>query len=148
MKSSPTGSPHPAEIALFQLFTGIRNFEQTIREQTSLSLSEIFLLQHLSLKGASRMKDIAQLFLIKFSTLTSVIDKLEAKNLVIRKKSPQDRRVVLLSATAKGRKVHRDFHGMLRQLIGTWETESDPHTFLRTVEGIEIGLRELGLENR
>lgn len=64
--------------------------------------------QYAALNAAARMPDIEQGALaraIGFDTSTTggVVDRLERQGLIVRKQSPQDRRVRLLATTAAGR---------------------------------------------
>jgi DNA-binding MarR family transcriptional regulator len=52
--------------------------------------------------GCPRLRDVADTLRITPRSATDVVDQLEAKNLVIRKPDPADRRAVLLDLTAEG----------------------------------------------
>lgn len=51
------------------------------------------------------MSDIGQVLSLDLSTLTRITDRLVEKNLVIRKSDPQDRRVVRISLTRRGKEI-------------------------------------------
>jgi DNA-binding MarR family transcriptional regulator len=56
---------------------------------------------------ASRMGEIAHLTAIEVSTLTRIVDSMEAQGLVRRRRDPADARVVWVEASARGRSVAR-----------------------------------------
>jgi len=51
--------------------------------------------------------ELASIVLLKQPTLTKLLDRMESDGLVIRENHPEDRRKVLLNATASGRRVAR-----------------------------------------
>jgi len=54
-----------------------------------------------------RMSDLSQVTSIEVSTLTRLVDGMEKKGLVIRRRKAEDGRVVTLDATPAGRKLTR-----------------------------------------
>jgi DNA-binding MarR family transcriptional regulator len=55
--------------------------------------------------GPQKMKHIGETFGIKFSTLTSLVDKIEDAGLIKRVNSKDDRRSVLITLSKKGKKL-------------------------------------------
>ena len=55
-----------------------------------------------------QMRDIASKFNIELPSATSLVDNLVKENLVLRSNDPQDRRAVLISLSAKGKKLLTD----------------------------------------
>ena len=56
-------------------------------------------------RGPATLAELRHSFGHKRSTLTAVVDRLEAKGLVRRRRSPSDRRSVVVALTAAGRPV-------------------------------------------
>ena len=56
--------------------------------------------------AAGTMGELAARTLVSVSRLTSVVDRLVAKGLVVRTRSERDRRVVRVGLTARGRALH------------------------------------------
>ena len=56
-------------------------------------------------RDGRRMGDLSQTTAIEVSTLTRLVDGMERKRLVARRRDPQDARVVLLHVTAAGRRL-------------------------------------------
>lgn len=72
--------------------------------------------------------DIAKELMLTLGTVTTSLNKLEKKGYVLRTRSSQDRRVVYLSLTKKGRVIyhlHKKFHRVMidRILKGMGESE-------------------------
>lgn len=51
------------------------------------------------------------------ATLTRILDILERKSLIIRKKSPEDRRAFLIYTTDKGKKLKEEVHPFIEKLF-------------------------------
>ncbi len=64
--------------------------------------SEFMFLQHLCDAGTSKASDLAEEFQVNLSHITSVTDKLVAKNLITRVRPKSDRRIVELQITSEG----------------------------------------------
>ncbi|ABB14829.1 MarR family winged helix-turn-helix transcriptional regulator [Carboxydothermus hydrogenoformans] len=74
-------------------------------EKTGLSSQELFVLEHLQEGEKFRFGQFARKFGLKPSTLTGIIDRLEQKGLVMRKRDEKDRKAVYLVLTDKGREL-------------------------------------------
>jgi len=78
-----------------------------------LTQGEAHLLAHLLEAGPSPLAALHAAFAHKRSTLTSYLDRLEARGLVTRTVSPEDRRAFVVALTREGRplatRVHRRF---------------------------------------
>ena len=70
----------------------------------------------ISKEGPQRMKSIGERFKIKFSTLTSLVDKIERLNLVKRVNSKEDRRSILVTLTKKGKKMLDEYNQQITDL--------------------------------
>jgi DNA-binding MarR family transcriptional regulator len=68
-----------------------------------VTLQEMQVISFLFSRGSVKMTDIAEYLLFGLSNLTAIVDKLEAKNIVKRVRSDEDRRVVLVSLTSEGK---------------------------------------------
>ncbi|MFZ5943083.1 MAG: MarR family winged helix-turn-helix transcriptional regulator [Bacillota bacterium] len=69
----------------------------------TLSKTEIFILLILLREKELKVSDISKRLNLPFSTTTSIVDRLEQKNLVERLRSKEDRRVVMVSLSQKGK---------------------------------------------
>ena len=67
-----------------------------------LNISEFGVLEMLHHKGAQPVQKIAEKILVTSGTITYVIDKLQKKGLVYRKKCQKDKRVCYICLTEKG----------------------------------------------
>ncbi len=70
-----------------------------------LTISQSVTLSSLGYKRSCKMSELAQSISMNMSTLTPVVDSLIQKRLVLRRRSKDDRRVVLVQLTEKGKKA-------------------------------------------
>lgn len=68
-----------------------------------LTITELKILKSLSVEGPSPMTKFASEFFLSAPSVTGVIDRLEGEGLVERERGSEDRRVVMVRITHKGR---------------------------------------------
>ena len=68
-----------------------------------VSQAEAHVLSHLADRGEATIGEIHRAFGHKRSTLTSVLDRLEGRQLITREVSPEDRRSFVVTLTRQGR---------------------------------------------
>jgi DNA-binding MarR family transcriptional regulator len=77
--------------------------------QGNLGLQDLKVLESLGENGPQMMRVLAEHLGLAVNSMTSVIDQLEAKQLVVRVRSEVDRRVVNVDLTPEGRKIFELF---------------------------------------
>ena len=80
-----------------------------VADQTGLSISQFGVLEALFHIGPMCQKDIAAKQLKSGGNVTMVVDNLEKEVLVRRERSEQDRRMIMVHLTRKGRKLIGDY---------------------------------------
>jgi DNA-binding MarR family transcriptional regulator len=91
------------------------------RTAGAVTQAEALILAHLAEHGTSTINTLHRVFLHRRSTLTSVIDRLEAKGLVGRRPADDDRRSFAVELTRAGRTQARSILRALDELRGTVE---------------------------
>ncbi|HOF84561.1 MAG TPA: MarR family transcriptional regulator [Treponemataceae bacterium] len=87
--------------AIRRIQTALRRFEQSLREQSGLTLNEAFCLCTLK-RGVHEPGHIARELELSPSRLSRVLDVLEQRGLITRTISPEDRRNIAVSLTETG----------------------------------------------
>jgi DNA-binding MarR family transcriptional regulator len=91
------------------------------RHAPDLTQAEAHILCHLHEFGDSPVSALHRAFAHKRSTLTSVLDRLEARGLVTRESSPKDRRSFVIKLTSSGKKkaarIHRQLESLEAQVL-------------------------------
>ena len=109
---------------LVVLFKDINEIEEkAIRtgQYKNMTANDMHVIEAIGLNGAKNMSAVAKALNVTTGTLTIAINSLVKKNYVERVRSEEDRRVVLVSLTSKGRKAfhhHKKFHDdMIAQIV-------------------------------
>jgi DNA-binding MarR family transcriptional regulator len=98
-----------AHRSAFVLITAVeRQLTATVAadlEREGVTIEQWRVLDELSQREGLSMSEIASLAMLPAPTLTKIVDRLVAQNLVHRRSDPYDRRRVLVLLTARGRAV-------------------------------------------
>lgn len=84
-------------------------------EKYGINLGQAFVLFALMENDGSTISEVANRTRIENSSLTNIVDRLEKEGLVERRLDPQDRRIIRLFITGKGRELGEQVLNM-----GTW----------------------------
>ena len=117
---------------LVQLFNDILLIEEKTLQNgplSDLSVTEIHTIEAIGMYKDRTMTEVAQDLKITVGTLTTAINKLIKKGYVERKRTEEDRRVVLIHATKKGKlayRLHEKFHSdMINETIGVLDEDQE-----------------------
>jgi len=109
-------SANTLEKQLLQLRDAFRQHQNEVRKQYKISANEMEIILYINDFGPQRMKAVGEKFKIKFSTLTSLVDKIERLNLVKRVNSKEDRRSILVTVTKKGKRMLEEYNNQIKVL--------------------------------
>jgi DNA-binding MarR family transcriptional regulator len=112
----------------------------------SVTQAEAHVLSHLGDRGAATIGEIHKAFGHKRSTLTSVLDRLEARQLVTRGVNAEDRRSFVVSLTRQGRSLAAKVSAHLERLeadVRKRVSRTDLEAFHRVAAAV-AELAELG----
>lgn len=143
--TSPTASVRQDEDVkklqeyLYELTEVYRKHQHYIKLKYKISSLDMEIIQLIVLQGPKKMKEIGDHFQIKLSTLTSIIDKIENQKLVKRVNSRDDRRVVYLETTRKGKNLYDQYHMYLSEMAREMRGEMNDSEF----EGFLLGLQKM-----
>jgi DNA-binding MarR family transcriptional regulator len=105
-----------------------------------LSQGEAHILAQLAASAPATVADLHRGLAHKRSTLTSILDRLEARGFVTRSVGENDRRTFVITPTAKGKRVARQVHDHLTDLeraIARRVTGDDVRGFMKVIEAVE-----------
>jgi MarR family transcriptional regulator, 2-MHQ and catechol-resistance regulon repressor len=103
-----------------------RNSEKNLAS-LGLALAELRILKALQERGSSPMNTFSAATMLSQPTITGIVDRLEARGLVERVRSSQDRREVLIAITPKGSRAYSKGIEMHRRFVE------------RSLSGLEAG---------
>lgn len=117
---------------LVHLFDDILKIEEKTLQNGALkdlSVTELHTLEAIGMYSERTMSEVAQDLKITVGTLTTAINKLIKKDYVVRKRIEEDRRVVLVKLTKKGKlayRLHEKFHNdMIRETVNGLSEEEE-----------------------
>src|SRR5271169_2849938 len=94
-------------VKLTRAANAARNFASRSLNDTGLTLTQFAVLEALYHIGPMSLSDISQKILTTGGNLTMVVGNLEKQGLAHRQQSPEDRRVLIVVLTAKGKLLIR-----------------------------------------
>ena len=106
------GSRDPGREAwqlLSQLAPLLRSHWADMAGQFDLTPAQAFALRRIEPGHPVPMNGLAEVLLCDASNVTGIVDKLEARGLIERQASPEDRRVKMLAITERGAELRRKF---------------------------------------
>jgi DNA-binding MarR family transcriptional regulator len=115
----------------------------TIRDRSSglfslnLTIQQLRVLMLLFAEGGTSAHKLAEAIGVSLATLTGIVDRLEARELVHRSLDPQDRRVRRIDLTTEGRTLVGDFIELGRERKRKLLHRLDPRVLRNLVEAVE-----------
>ena len=118
---------HDILVRLFQEILDIESKALITSEFKDISVNDMHIIEAIGEKEPKNMSTVAKIMSVTVGTLTIAINSLVKKGYVHRERSEEDRRVVLISLTEKGRKAnahHQKFHdGMIQAVLKDLDEE-------------------------
>lgn len=146
MIHQPPSIAHQQHRLIHDIFVLLDDGDRQVLEATKLTPLEFSVLQRLATDKGRRLTDIGAELLCVKSTITRLVDRLEADGLVRRTPDPDDRRAQRLLLTQRGVEV--------RELAATLHNESVERRMALLAPDEQVLLRSLleklrsGLRNR
>lgn len=129
---------------LVELFNDILDIEAAALKNTDFAeftVNEFHIIEAIGLGEAKTMSETALLTGVTIGTLTTSIDRLIRKDAVVRQRDENDRRVVLISLTEKGKDAyqhHHKFHEeMTDSIINSLQPEDDG-VLIKTLKALQV----------
>jgi DNA-binding MarR family transcriptional regulator len=116
----------------------------TIRDRSSglfslnLTIQQLRVMMLLFAEGGMSAHKLAEAVGVSLATLTGIVDRLEARELVLRSLDPHDRRVRRIDLTAEGRTLVSDFIELGRERKRTLLYRLDLRILRNLVEAVEV----------
>jgi DNA-binding MarR family transcriptional regulator len=94
--------------AIIYLYTESRRLTKELARRADLTGPQLTVVKMLEQIGDLSLSELSERIRAQNSTVTGIIDRMERENLVTRERSKEDRRVVYIRLTAKGRRLAED----------------------------------------
>lgn len=134
--------------ALVRVYNGILWIEEKeLRESTfsDLTIKEMHAIAAITMYDHQTTSQVAQKLHLTPGTMTAMTDRLIAKGYAKRFRDPEDRRVIRLGLTNKGRvlyRAHRAFHNMMVKSFLKGMDENEQRTIHKALHNLENFLEE------
>lgn len=105
---------------LVKLFRNINNIEEQAVKQSSfkdITVNDMHVMEAVGVSAPQNMSTVAKALMVTTGTLTISVNGLVKKGYVERVRSEEDRRVVLVSLTEKGKKAFRDHQRFHEEMV-------------------------------
>ena len=134
---------------LVDIFNRVQVIEETSLRKSQfsdVSLKEMHTIEIIGKNPNVTPSDIARELMLTLGTVTTSLNKLEAKGYIERKRSKLDRRVVHLTLTKKGKlldRLHRKFHKNMVIHIAEDMNEQEFEALAQVLKNLHKFLEEL-----
>jgi MarR family transcriptional regulator, organic hydroperoxide resistance regulator len=91
--------------SLRRIFKAIQDYSRQVSKAYGITGPQLWVIKTISLNRGLLLRDLAERMYLHPSTITGLIDALEAKGYVTRVRGTADRRVVKVQLTPKGRRL-------------------------------------------
>ncbi len=133
---------------LVDLFNDILQIEQNALKGgnfSDLSVTEMHTIEAIGMRESRSMSEVAEDLSITVGTLTTAINKLINKGYVERKRIEEDRRVVLIQLTKKGKlayRIHEKFHKDMVKNTIEGLSEEEEEVLIKSLEKLNNFFKE------
>ena len=90
---------------LRRIFKSIQQYSEEVLKEFGVTGPQLWLLKSLERGEASSIGELSQKMFLHISTVSGIVDRLEDKGYVVRKKEGPDRRVVTVHLTDTGKRI-------------------------------------------
>ena len=132
---------------LRRVFQVVHGHSQKAIRETGLTGPQLWAVKVIADSGPIKVSDIASRMYLHPATVGGILDRLEVRNLVVRTRSHQDRRVVYVDLTEQGRELVSKAPEVAQGLLVKGLEVLSDEQFSRIAEGMEQVVRILGAEN-
>lgn len=106
--------------AVFDLVRNFTKFFSLNVEAEEMKTIELYILLFVALKGPQSMSSLAKEFSMTKSNVTFLVDDMESKGYLARIRSEEDRRVIMITLTERGKAFFESFLTNFSRLISTF----------------------------
>ncbi|MFC3790130.1 MarR family winged helix-turn-helix transcriptional regulator [Paenibacillus sp. GCM10012307] len=121
------------------MFTVNRKLNAMIRELTpgDLTAEQLSTLRYIRSKGSATSSELADIFCVGRSSITAIITRLSAKNLIIRRLDEKDRRVIYLELSEEGTRLTDEMETRILHLFSKYLVDFDSEEAMLFINVLE-----------
>lgn len=146
-----SGSRASAElmIRIRKIVRAIHLESKKIQKDYGVSIPQLLCLQYLDSKEdkQAKLKEAASFLHLNSSTVSGIIDRLEARALAVRLPKQGDRRTTLIALTSKGEKVLKSTPTLLQDRLNQHLLSASESDIAAQIAALDQIIAMLGIEN-
>lgn len=131
---------------LRRIFQAVNGYSKSAERETGLTGPQLWALKLLAAAESMRVSELARQMFLRPATVVGILDRLEAKTLVTRIRSREDRRVVELHLTETGKEVVAQAPGVAQVMLVNGLDALPDQQFSQVLEGMQHMVRILRAE--
>ena len=108
MEKSPREKSIGAQMAIALQLMKRKNHQAIVNSGYKITMEQLVVLEILLIKGDMNMTELSKTVWKQNANITRIVDKLEKRQLVVRKSVEGDRRAYLVSITYKGKQLFKN----------------------------------------
>jgi MarR family transcriptional regulator, organic hydroperoxide resistance regulator len=129
-----------------RVFQAVNDFSRIAEKETGLTGSQLWAVKTIAESKSIRVSDLARKMYLHPATVVGILDRLEAQQLVQRKRSTTDRRVVDVELTPSGERVFASAPDIAQDLLVKGLEKIAEEKLLGIHEGMAEFVKMLGVE--
>jgi len=129
-----------------RIFHALNEYSKAAEQTTSLTAPQLWALKILASGAPIRLSELARQMFLRPATVVGIIDRLEVKGMVTRKRSMDDRRAVDLKLTDLGLEVVSNAPEVAQEILLQGFDSLTDEEFSCVEEGMKQVVRILGAE--
>lgn len=91
--------------SLRRIFKAIQQYSEEVLKEFGVTGPQLWLLKTLPQEGGTSVSELSRKMYLHISTVSGIIDRLEAKRYIARRRRETDRRVVMVHLTDPGKRI-------------------------------------------
>jgi len=107
-------------------------------EDVGITIPQSLVIGTLIQFGEMKITELSRKINLSNSTISGIIDRLEKRQLVIRTRSEEDRRIVYVKVTPKFGEVHKGFHDKVEESFKDLLSTGTPEEIEKIIEGLNV----------
>ncbi len=131
--------------SIFQIISLNRNFNRTLRHEfhglmhdSGFTFPQLSVISILSKNGKQKVSDISEKMGLSDSTVSGILDRLEQKGIIERKRNKEDRRVVKIYLSKGSQEICQKYHRKREEYFAHLLKKLSEQEINDIIKGLEI----------
>jgi len=131
---------------LRRVFQAVNDYSKNAEKATGLTGPQLWAVKLVANASSLKVSELARQMYLHPATVVGILDRLEAKGLVVRRRSTEDRRVVEISLTDAGSELVASSPEVAQVILVRGLAALSDDVFDKVAEGVEEIVRILGAQ--